>query len=450
MKISQQSIFFRYYTALLCFLLPLFRLSAAELTILQTTDLHGTENTAELLDIIKQERHSDPELLLIDCGDLTQGTESAARNHGLNMIGFLNQAEYDIFVPGNHDFDYGADVFLKNMKNLTGTQVLAGNLKNGNQYFYAWKLFERKNLRIAVIGIVPPYLDQWMGSVQLQKFTTELPEQTLLRIMPEIRKAKPDLIILAIHLGRYTSKRLTPDGKTVRLSHLLRKFPEISLVLGGHTHETVPGVRLYPDFWYVQAPFQGKGLVRITVKTDSKTAKKRTVKTEISSHLLCTGKKDDENDSCTDGLSGKTLVQFFADAVRKKTAADCVLINTFNSKTLPVPRTNQTEKDLFRVIPFENTVTVLHVTERELAEITAEQDAQNENRNRQYLFRYKTADSAKNTISLAVTSYAAAGAGGRYPRLREIASSAANRTDLPLTVRDAVREKYLSLPAADK
>ncbi len=402
-------------------------LAAAELTILQTTDLHGTPHTAALLELIERERKNDPELLLIDCGDLTQGTHTAAQTLGVEMIAFLNKAEYDVFVPGNHDFDYGADILFRNVEKLNRrTAVLAGNLIPHR--FPAWKLFERNGLRIAVIGIAPPYLDQWLGPGQLQGMQAEVPEAALRRIMPEIRKAKPDFVVLAIHQGRYTSGRLTGDGRACAVHWILRDFQEISIVLGGHSHESVSGRKLYPDFWFVQAPPHGAGLIKITVSADGN------IKSEIL-FAESAGAKEDMRK--TDGISCMALARLFAAAVLKSVPADAVLINTFSGVVLPPEKCS--EEELFRAVPFENTITILTLSPEELHAVLEEQKTL-----KNYKLHLFPGGSAKGkeTIRLAVTSYAAAGAGGRYPVLRKTARNCTERVDLRLSVRDAVR-KYL-------
>ncbi len=427
---------------LLLFLFLLSALSAEELVILQTTDLHGTTDTDGLLEIIAREREEHPDLLLIDCGDLMQGTYQAAQDKGAAAVEYLNRAEYDVFVPGNHDFDYGADVLCRNLGTLKNTAVLAANLRlplryyEGN-YFQSWKLFLRNGRRIAVIGIAPVYLDQWLGPLQLQGIGTESVEDTLTRLMPEIRKAKPDLVILAIHQGLYTSKRLTGSEKMLSIQNLLQMFQEITLVLGGHSHMSVPGKSLYPDFWYVQAPPHGQGIVKITVSDDR----------QITSRLLLNPGKENsaepKNESAEKRITGTELADLFADAVLKTVQeADGVLTGTFIAGSgLPAGKKIR-ESDLFRTIPFENMITVLTLTKEQLDAVIAEQKMQKDKQSRLRCVSRSADAEQKNVFRLAVTSYAAAGAGGRYPVLRKIAQSQSGtgkRHDLPLTIRDAVR-----------
>ena len=96
----------------------------------------------------------------------------------------------------------------------------------------------------------------------------ESPDAALERVMPEVMAAKPDVIVLAIHLGEFIAGRLNPDGKFRNMASLSTKYPQIDLILAGHSHQTEPGKRLYPGAWFVQAPPLGAGCARITVEAD--------------------------------------------------------------------------------------------------------------------------------------------------------------------------------------
>ena len=186
------------------------------LTILQTTDIHGTigdEKSPGLLQIAGAAERIKPDLW-IDCGDLTQGAFSSAIDNGASMVEGLNAAGCDVWVPGNHDFDYGVETLAKRIGIFRGTS-LAANMKSNTfpMKNAAWKLFERQGVKIAVVGIVPPYLGLWIEPDKLTGLELESPDAALERIMPEVMASKPDVIVLAIHLGEFIAGRLNPDGK---------------------------------------------------------------------------------------------------------------------------------------------------------------------------------------------------------------------------------------------
>lgn len=432
-------------------------------TVLQTTDLHGSPEMPKVVALIQQQRKIDPGLLVIDCGDLTQGTYEATFDRGASMVHALNAAKYDVFVPGNHDFDYGTATFKQNMARFSGVKVLGSNLTLDGRTFDGWALFERNGVRIAVIGIVPPYLYQWIAAPLLKGVSLTSVEQGVARVMPEIRKAKADLVILAIHLGEFSSGRLHTDGKPYAMASLLKKFPEISLVLAGHTHQTVAGKYVYPGSWLVQATAHAgdAALVHVTVDTE-----KRQV-LSIQSELLplkdvspaampeewtaniarADAGREEVLTTLPDGLTltpvkGKkntgTLAPLCARAIAEYAGTDMAFSSSYSSYT----RYGRVrEYDLYRMIPFENFITVLTLTPEQLEAILEEQKNLSGSAVKARLVLYRKSPALKETYTVAFGSYAISGAGGRFSVLKAIAESGTvNRQDLTLTVRDAFRK----------
>ena len=186
---------------LLAGMVPASRGEVRTLTILQTTDIHGAMGDAKapgLLQVATLAEEIRPDLW-IDCGDLTQGSFQASMDRGESMVEAMNAAGCDVWVPGNHDFDYGVKVIAGRTAKFKGT-VLAANMKSKTPMKTAdWKLFERQGVKIAVIGIVPPYLGLWIEPKLLTGLKLEPPEDALTRVMSEVMAKKPDVIVLAIH-----------------------------------------------------------------------------------------------------------------------------------------------------------------------------------------------------------------------------------------------------------
>ena len=432
-------------------------------TVLHTTDLHGSPEMPKVVALIRQQRAVDPGLLVIDCGDLTQGTYEAAFDHGASMIHALNAAKYDVFVPGNHDFDYGTDVLKANLARLSGVKALGANLTLDGNPMAGWALFERNGVRIAVIGIVPPYLFQWIAAPQLKGVRLTSVEQGVAKVMPEIRRAKVDLVILAIHLGEFSSGRLNEDGNLFALSSLVKKFPEISLVLAGHTHQTVPGKFIYPGAWLVQPTAHTKeaALVRVTVDTE----RRQTVSVESElipleeispaampeeweenlaranagrEEVLTTLPEGFELTPLKSRKKNGTLAPLCARAMAEYAGTDLAFSSSYSSYSRRGP---VREYDLYRMIPFENFITVLTLTQAQLDAIIKEQTDLTGSAAKARLVLYRRQTETKESYTVAFGSYAVSGAGGRFPVLKAIAGSGTvKRQDLTLTVRDAFRE----------
>src|SRR5436190_4671830 len=109
------------------------------ISILHTTDLHGhilpTVDYNGIADYgglarcaaqIRRWRQQNPNSILIDVGDVYQGTDVSLRNRGELMIDLFNHLKYDAWIVGNHEFDWGIETFINALQRST-MKVLAAN-----------------------------------------------------------------------------------------------------------------------------------------------------------------------------------------------------------------------------------------------------------------------------------------------------------------------------------
>lgn len=200
-----------------------------KLTVIQTTDIHAqtdgrrTPGIARLASVIKAERTAAggrDHVLLIDCGDLFQGSYQATLDHGGSLVHYLNLLSYDAFIPGNHDFDFGTSELVKHLNGIQAA-VLALNLNlKGTPpgRILKWKMFEKNTLKIAVAGMTSPYLFSWLSGIQTAGLELTDYQEALAEIIPEIMEAKPDIVILAMHSGEFMPARLGSSGGKKRMS----------------------------------------------------------------------------------------------------------------------------------------------------------------------------------------------------------------------------------------
>ena len=275
------------------FLTALFLLTAATLfsaevkiTVIQTTDIHGEQRFASLARLIAQERKADPQILLVDCGDLSRGSQEAYTDGGAASVEMLNFLKYDVWVPGNHEFRIGQKLFRRNLDLFKSGDVLAANLaftREGiapERPILPWKMFERYGLRIAVIGLVSPHYDYWFNTSVYDGMELLNPGKIMAKTMEEIRKAKADVVIIAGHLDFKTSTEVAA-GKSLGMQEVLTPYPEISLFLAGHTHRTLPATEVMPNLWTVQPPIHATAAAKITMTFDKKAKKVTSVTSEF-------------------------------------------------------------------------------------------------------------------------------------------------------------------------
>jgi 5'-nucleotidase / UDP-sugar diphosphatase len=121
------------------------------ISILHTTDLHGhilptsdyDEKTdrgglARCVTQIRQWRRQNPNSILIDVGDVYQGTDVGLRTKGDLMIDLFNYLKYDAWVVGNHEFDWGIEPFERALERSTMPVLAANTLLQGNRPANFW------------------------------------------------------------------------------------------------------------------------------------------------------------------------------------------------------------------------------------------------------------------------------------------------------------------------
>ena len=245
-------------------------LPGGEARIVFTSDIHGRlDNFAALATAIK--KHADDRTITLDLGDTVSGNFDAEyAENSTGMAEALNLAGIRFWVPGNHDFELPDANFRDFVKRFRGT-TLGGDWHKAGLSGKPYMLIERGGVRIAIVGLTDPKMPRRIlpGSGMEFRDVRQLLRETL----PEIRKLKPHLIVLAWHNGFYSV--LGPLGK------FLKEFPEIGLVLGAHSHQENPGERVGGAL-YVQAGAHGEAAGVVDVATDDATG--RVVK--LSSFLI--------------------------------------------------------------------------------------------------------------------------------------------------------------------
>ena len=367
-------------------LLPALLLFAAsvcggEVEILCTTDLHGrAEEFAALAPALR----GGPAAVRIDCGDTLQGTLLSRLNDGRAMIDLLNLFRYDVWVPGNHDFDFG-DAALFGAANRFKGRTLGAEYRNGAFRPAAWTLLERGRYRIAVVGMTDPKMPERLPPGSGWEFTPD--RDALARVMPEVLAAKPDLIVLAWHAGLYT-----PEGSMFRF---LAGFPEIDLVLGAHSHEEVSGKRV-AGAWFVQAGRYAACVAKITAEFDDATGKLRRIRSELvrppeppsadpeAARVLAPYRREYEPVAAEQIAVTKQplrlpekqdgsapVCRLGAEALRAALKTDAALFSVSALPEIEIPA-RVTSAGLFKLLPYENELCAVTLTRSEFEELVKE------------------------------------------------------------------------------
>jgi 5'-nucleotidase len=232
--------------------LPLMGFSTNEIkqiTILHTNDVHshidpfpandpknanmgGVSRRATLIESIRKEQ---PNVLLLDAGDVFQGTPYFNYYGGELEFKLMSMMNYDLATMGNHDFDNGIDGFYSQLPNAKFDFVVANyDFKNTvlDQIIKPYKIFNKNGIKIGVFGIgieLEGLVDKKSYKETVYQNPVEM-AQEMTRILKKEQKC--DLIICLSHLGY---KYKNEENKISDLK-LAAQTQDIDLIIGGHTH----------------------------------------------------------------------------------------------------------------------------------------------------------------------------------------------------------------------
>ena len=186
--------------------------------------------------------------ILLDSGDLAQGTPEGILTKGMASVVLMNQLGYAAVTPGNHDFDYG-EANLKVLVSSSSFPFLGANLYRkdtgvGPAYLKPYTIVQRGGRRIAVLGIVGKHTATSTLPINVKHlhFRDEAAETA--RWLPALRKHAPDAVIVLAHWGLDEAlglKRIDVSTWTFNppppgTLGVARAAEGIDLVLGGHNH----------------------------------------------------------------------------------------------------------------------------------------------------------------------------------------------------------------------
>ena len=217
------------------------------LTILHTNDTHSTilplnPNLADTLlanrggylrriAMLKEERQKDPDLLLFDSGDFSQGSAFYSLYQGDVEVGLMNQMKYDAVTIGNHEFDFGLENMTRIFK-LAKFPIVCSNYDFADtelaDIVKPYVVLKRKGVKIGVFALCPP-LEGLVFTKNYGPLRFLDPVEVTNQMVDILRRQKKcDYVICISHLGWERSEY--PDEQ------FLKQTRGVDLVLGGHTH----------------------------------------------------------------------------------------------------------------------------------------------------------------------------------------------------------------------
>ena len=218
-----------------------------KITILHTNDTHSciyplNRHLADTLlagrggfvrraEMVRQERRKEPELLLLDSGDFSQGSTYYTLYKGDVEVGLMNLMGYDAATLGNHEFDYGVDNLARLARKAEFPIVCANYDFTGTPLeglIKPYTIIKRNGVKIGIFG-VSPQLDGLVMAQSCKGVKYNDPVKAandVARLLKE--KEKCDLVICLSHLGW--------DLIGTDDTEMMPQTRNIDIVLGGHSH----------------------------------------------------------------------------------------------------------------------------------------------------------------------------------------------------------------------
>ena len=252
--------------------------------IIATSDLHGkfcpwdyalnAESTsgsmAQLATAIAKYRTEDT--ILVDAGDTIQANSAEiflGSEDVHPMILAMNALKYDVWVTGNHEYNFGIDTIKKTIADLN-CKALTGNVydRDGNPIADGYTILEQNGVRIAVIGMVTPNIARWDAS-NLQGCSVTDPLEETRKIIESIR-GKYDVLVGVFHMGIENEYGLANSG----VRDVLTKCPEFDVMVSSHEHTLIPSMDIN-GVLVVQNKFQAQtmSVIDLTLEKDSRNVK---------------------------------------------------------------------------------------------------------------------------------------------------------------------------------
>lgn len=243
------------------------------ITVIGTNDLHGHLRALPVLGgylaILRELRAEDGAVVLLDGGDLFQGTLESNLLEGAPVIEAYERLGYDAATIGNHEFDYGPEGprvtpgsteddprgALKARARQARFPLLSANLRYADGRSLDWEdvapsvLFERGGVSIGVIGVTTEQTLRTTNAANVRDLSVVPLAEAIVREARALRERGAELVLVAAHAGgrceRFDDPRdLSSCDPEEEIFRVARALPAgaVDAIVAGHTHAGVAHV----------------------------------------------------------------------------------------------------------------------------------------------------------------------------------------------------------------
>jgi 2',3'-cyclic-nucleotide 2'-phosphodiesterase (5'-nucleotidase family) len=343
------------------------------LTILHVNDLHARISPldnhnggfAYVAAAIRREREHCTDCIVLNAGDLVQGSPVSTVFHGLPVYEIGNLLGFDAATLGNHEFDYG---WMQTRKFIQTAKypIVSANIANTKGEAFAPKpyvILKVNGLRVAVLGAMTDSLGPLTTPKLLEDWHTLPVLATARKYAAELR-AQSDLIVLLGHITGEEEQAFLTDA------------PEIPVIVSGHIHRGIDQPIARDGRVVVRVKGYGEELGRLELKVD--TEKKAPVSyswkilpidsTKIQPvpevavlvkhwEAEVTARVDRPMAVSKRAFTKPEVKKLIEQALREETGSDFAHMNMGGVRDV-IPAGQLLERNIWNIMPFDNTVVV--------------------------------------------------------------------------------------------
>lgn len=251
------------------------------ITLLTVNDFHGTltgdgkknPGAAKLVGFLKNEEKRNPKgTLILSAGDMYQGSADSNLMYGKPVVTMMNAGGFDAMTIGNHEFDWGIDKLKDRVADSDFPFVAANIIEKATgktpDFVDPYVIINKNGINVGIIGVATPETATKAKPELVEPYDFIDPAEAVNKIVPEVKKAGADIIVVLGHIGAYQ------DSKTGEITgeaaELAKAVTGVDAIISGHTHTTVSGV--INNIPVVQAYYNGRsaGVVDIFINSETK------------------------------------------------------------------------------------------------------------------------------------------------------------------------------------
>ena len=236
----------------------------------------GYAAQAELISKIRKEAEDKrAAFLLLSSGDVNTGVPESDFSDAQPDFKSMKAIGYDAMVVGNHDFDHGVELLLKQLS-WVNFPFLAANLKlkrTQKPLFPSDIMIVRQGIRFGILGVTTDQLQKLILTEHAKKIVVEDAIDASTRAAKKLKTDGAEILIALSHLGVSQSglsihRNIPNDDRKLAL-----KTPELDLIVGGHSHTFIKEGLREGNALIVQAGYRGDYVGRVDLFWDKETKK---------------------------------------------------------------------------------------------------------------------------------------------------------------------------------